>query len=203
MPKQAVQSPPWWVAAKVDLPEGKSGDVEVRTFEVAPTGIEQMRLAWSGRGIEPGTYTGLYRRGSLWMSDTPAEIRDCMSVFSEMRARGGRVLMNGLGLGMTVKYALSLPNVEHVDVVEIDPDVAALVGPTYAGDRCTVHLGDAYAMKWPAGTRWSIAWHDVWPNICGDNAEGIARLKRMYGRRVDWQAAWCEYEVRRANRVGW
>lgn len=199
----AVENAPWWVAAKVDLPEGKSGDVEIRHFDIEQGAIEQLREQMRGRGCPPGRYTGLYRRGYLWMSDTQAEIRDCLSVFSELRQRGGRVLMNGLGLGMTVKYALSLPNVEHVDVVEIDPDVVDLVGPTYASDRCTIHLGDAYEMTWPRGTRWTIGWHDVWADICGDNAEGIARLKRMYGRRCDWQSAWAEYEVRRANRCAW
>lgn len=199
----AVQAAPWWVEHKVDLPEGKSGDVEIRHFEIESSSVAQLREQMVGRGCPSGRYTGLYRRNYLWMSDTQAEIRDCLGVFSELRRRGGRVLMNGLGLGMTVKYALSLPNVEHVDVVEIDPDVAALVGPAYEGPRCTVYLADAYEMKWPRGTRWTIAWHDIWADICGDNAEGIARLKRMYGRRSDWQSAWAEYEVRRANRSSW
>ena len=176
---------------KVDLPEGMKGDVEVRKFVVPEASFENLRLALSGRGCAPGEYTAIYRNGYLWMSDTSAEARDHFGVWSEIRRRGGRVLIMGLGLGMIVRKALTLDTVEHVDIVEIDRDVIDLVGPTYAADpRVTIHHGDAYTMKWPPGTRWNVIWHDIWPDLSTDNLPEMAKLARSYGRRCDWQGFW-------------
>lgn len=189
---------------KVDIPEGISGNVRVKRFEVTEqaAAMERLRsiIGGHGRGVPAGWYTGLFRNGGLWMSDTPDEMRDHWQVCREIERRGGRVLIMGLGIGMLVKYALDLPQVEHVDVVEIDPDVIALVGPTYAGERCTIHHGDAYTYRFPVGSRWDVVWHDVWAHISGDNVPEMAKLKRSYGRRADWQGCWAEEESRRAHR---
>lgn len=194
----------WWDQYKVDLPAGVSGSVEIRPIVVTEEDatLGSLRAMFQGgRGrIQAGTVTGIYRNGSLWMSDTPDEIRDQMDAVRAARRIGGRVLVNGLGLGMFVKAVLAMDNVEHVDVVEIDPDVVALVGPTYAGPRCTIHTADALTIKWPVGAQWSVAWHDIWATLCEDNLEEVARLKRRYGRRVQWQEAWGEHLLR-AERV--
>ena len=183
---------PWWVANQVQLPAATSGAVEVRQFTVGEEdALGQMLAAMKGgRSVPAGTYTGLYRSGSLWMSDTPDEQRDAWDFQRAVRARGGRVLINGLGLGMTVGMALDA-GAEHVDVVEVDPDVVALVGPTWeATGKVTVHLGDAYDQQWPKGARWTCAWHDIWETLCTDDLALHSRLLRKYGRRVDWQEAW-------------
>lgn len=175
---------------KVSIPEGTKGGVEVRRFEIPKFSVENVRMAMQGRPATPGRYTGLYRNGALWMSDTDAEQSDLWLADREIRRRGGRVLVMGLGLGLVVKRALSHESVEHVDVVEIDPDVAALVGPSYEGPRCTIHVDDAYEIAWPRGTRWASAWFDVWPDLCEDNLDDMARLARRYGRRADWKGYW-------------
>lgn len=199
----------WHDRYKVDLPAGKHGEVEIRPIVIDESlaKFSNMRAVFQGgRGrVEVGTYTGLYRNGGLWMSDTPDEINDHLPMIWRAGRVGGRVLVNGLGLGMVVKALLAMENVEHVDVVEIDPDVVALVGPAYVGDRCTVHLADAHEIQWPKGTRWSAAWHDIWQDISTDNAESMTRLKRKYGRRVDWQACWAQPEITRLKREerGW
>jgi hypothetical protein len=129
----------------------------------------------------------------LWMSDTDAEIRDHLSAMWRIdRKETRRVLINGLGLGVVLKRAIEAPHVEHVDVVEIDDRVIELVGPHYACDKLTIHHADAYeqARKWKPGTRWCVAWHDIWRDLCEDNLPEMARLHRSYGRRVDWQDSW-------------
>lgn len=188
---------------RVDIPEGTSGAVTVARFTVARDDLANIRASFTGRGCEPGDYTALYRNGHLWMSDTTAEWRDHLEAYFQIRRRGGRVLVNGLGIGMVVKAALDEPTVEHVDVVEIDPDVIALVGPTYAGDRCTIHQADAYDIRWPTGTRWAVAWHDIWPDLCTDNLAEMARLHRRYGGRTDWQGSWGRPLLERMRRGGW
>jgi hypothetical protein len=193
---------PW----QVNIPEGKIGNVEVRRFEVPKKSVANMMEMFSGRGTDPGWYTGIYRGNTLWMSDTLAEQRDHWEVDLKIRDRGGRVLIMGLGLGMIVKRALDNPNVTHVDVVELDPDVAALVGPSYAGPRCTIHVADAYEIKWPAGTKWDVAWHDIWPTLSEDNLPEMAKLARSYGRRVGWQGFWGKellLDHRRRNKDRW
>lgn len=192
---------------RVQVPEGASGNVSVERFEVRADSFENMRLALTGRACAPGIYTALYRNGELWMSDTSAEWNDHRSAVFQIMRRGGRVLINGLGLGMVVQAALRDADVEHVDVVELDSDVIALVGPTYEGSRCTIHQADAYAIPWPTGTRWSVAWHDIWLDLCVDNLAEMSRLHRKYGRRVDWQGSWgrelLERERRREARWSW
>lgn len=160
--------------------------------------------------IPPGTYTGLIERGRLWMSDTPAERRDHAEAYWQAKRRGGRALVHGLGLGMVVKAMLGLPNVEHVDVVELNPDVIALCGPAFDryGARVTIHEGDCLTRKWPTGVRWSVVWHDIWPDICTDNLPEMATLHRKYGRRCDWQGSWCHDLLLRHRReerryAGW
>lgn len=186
---------------QVDVPEGKSGNMCVERFEVPESSVENIRLAFQGRACRPGSYTRLIQDPhTFWMSDTTAEVHDHMPAIYQIRVRGGRVLINGLGLGMVVQAALACPDVTHVDVVERNADVIKLVGPTYASERCTIHHADAFTIKWPSNTHWSVAWHDIWPEICGDNLPEYAKLKRSYGRRVDWQGCWAEDILRAEQR---
>lgn len=186
-------------AMTVDLPEMDTEGVVVDRFTVDAwgamvTNMESARYGRRGR-VQPGEqYTRLVVDGVLWMSDTPTERYDHIDPWNVARSMGGRVLINGLGIGMVVGAMLALPNVEHVDVVEKDERIARLIGPHYASDRCTIHTADAYTIKWPVGTKWTVAWHDIWPEITADNLPGMHRLHRKYGRAVDWQGSWARYE---------
>ena len=190
---------------KVNLPEGELGSVSIERFTVPKNDIGNMLLG--SRATRPGEYTAIKRHGRLWMSDTDAEVNDHREADWQIQQRGGRVLVMGLGIGMIVNRALQYEHVEHVDVVEIDPEVAELVGQHYAGPRCTIHVADAYEIKWPKGTRWSYAWHDIWPDLCEDNLPEMARLARSYGRRVDEQGFWGKSlllaERRRTQNAWW
>ena len=184
--------------------EGERGPwrIERRTVERTPLGFR-------ARETPPGTYTGLLRNGSVWMSDVPDEKRDHREPYWQAKRNGGRCLVHGLGLGMVVKAMLDLPNVEHVDVVEIDADVIALCGPAFEhyGDRLTIHHDDCLERKWPVGIRWAVVWHDIWRDLCTDNLSEMATLHRKFGRRADWQGSWgrelLEYQRRRERSYSW
>lgn len=179
----------FWEQFKVAVPEGECGRWRVERFTVGEREFSQVISAMKyGRSVPGGTYTALKRGGKTIMSDTPDEIRDFLGF--TRRARG-RVLVHGLGLGVLLKALLAKESITAVDVVEASAEVLELVGPTYAADpRVSLHHGDAYTFQFPAGVRWDCAWHDIWDDICTENLEGIGRLHRRYGRRVEWQDSW-------------
>lgn len=182
----------------VTVPDGVHGEVEVRRYEITPERSALSSVGSSHRGgIPPGTYVGLFRRGALWMTDSPIEKTDLRPFLHKMRAMEvQRVLVNGLGLGMVVHALLGMGHVRHVDVVEIDPSVIALVGPHYrqmaadCGKTIDIRQADAFTVQWPVGTRWDGAWHDVWRDLCLDNLKPITTLHRRYGGRVAHQDSW-------------
>lgn len=186
----------------VTVPEGVSGNVKIRRITAGPPSLRDL-IRMDTRIVPEGFhFTALYRNGDLWMSDTPAERRDhypAMRKAQQLSAR--RVLINGLGLGMIVNGLLTLPHVEHIDVVEIDEDVIALVADHYqrmatsCGKTVSVYQDDAYTIRWKPGTSWDIAWSDVWLTACTDNLPEMTRLSRKYGRRVRWHGHWFREEL--------
>lgn len=186
---------------KVNVPQGTSGLWTVARFEITD-GIEALRCAMHGRPVAPGTYTRLTRKG-LWdpvMSDTPAEVADHLAAIWQAEARGGRILLNGLGLGMVLKAILTFPNVSQVDVVEVEQDVINLVAPSYPDPRVHIVHADAFQVQWPDDAHWSVVWHDIWPAICSDNLKDMRRLRRKYQDKADWQGCWCYRECARISR---
>ena len=190
---------------RVTVPEGRVGSWRVERFVVPEHDIKALYYALHGRPVDPGTYTRLIHEGALdpIMSDTPSEIRDHIEPLLEAKRRGGRILMNGLGLGVVLKGFLSYPNVTHVDVVEIDADVIKLVAPSYPDPRVKIYNADALTINWPPGLRWSVVWHDIWPSICSDNLPEMTKLHRKYGHKCDWQGSWCRYQCLRQRGTGY
>lgn len=193
---------------QVTVPEGTYRDCSVKRFEVTGKELESLRYQLDGRGCQPGTYTRLDHNGVLWMSDTTAERYDHGDPAYEIRDRGGRVLIGGLGLGMILNFALLQDNVTHVDVVEISRPVIKLVGAHYRdmakerGKILRIHQDDVFKKQWPRGTRWNVAWFDVWPDITDENLASMTRLRRSYGRRADWVGCWSQ-ELLRSMRGSW
>lgn len=184
-------------AARADgVPPGSAGPWRIERFEVTRDDamFAGLRAIRDGRGaIHPGTYTRLvHARRGIVMSDSPDELRDMVPLYSALLAEPRRVLIHGLGLGCALRAVLACPTVEHVDLVEVDPDVVALYGPM--DPRVAVHVADARTLAWPPGTRWDVAWHDIWDELTEDNDYGT--LNRRFGRRVTWQGAWGQAFVR-------
>lgn len=203
---------------RVDVPEGRVGEIAVERFTIPEQDFENLRNAFEGRGTRPGTYTRLVEyyeykereRVNVWMSDTDAEMRDHFEAAYQIAYEDTkRVLLGGLGLGMILRVALLAPDVEHVDVVEISEDVIKLVGPHYeamadaAGKTLVIHHADVYDITWPRGTRWDVAWFDIWMDLGGDNLERMTPLRRSYGQRTRWNDCWGRHKLLRDRRSGW
>jgi hypothetical protein len=146
----------------------------------------RLRAVLKGRGfVPPGTYTQLSHDGVLIMSDTPDEIHDLTPFIANAR---GRVLINGLGLGLAI--ALTASKVEHFTVIESDPDLLELVGHHWRallGPRLELVHADAFEYTPPRGARYNAVWHDIWPTICADNLPDMKKLRKKYSRRAVWQ----------------
>jgi len=109
---------------------------------------------------------------------------------AEIERRGGRILVHGLGIGLILRFALALPNVRRIDVVELEQDVIDLVSRHYVDPRFHIHHGDARTFEWPAGTHWDVAWHDIWDDFQLGNLDDMAEFERRFEGRADWQGFW-------------
>jgi hypothetical protein len=178
----------------IDVPEGQRGKWRIDHFTVSEeeSKLHRMLNAFTGslRYCPPGTYERLWHDDiGVVMSNTPDECRDHRPIIKQAT---GKVLINGLGLGVVLEAIKD--KVEHVTVVEIDYDVIALVAPHYQlkyGERLRVIHDDALTYKPPRGERFDAVWHDIWYEIADTNLDQMKVLHRRYGRLTKWQGSWC------------
>jgi hypothetical protein len=104
-------------------------------------------------------------------------------------------LITGLGLGLVADAILCAPGspVQRIVILEQSPDVIRLVEPSLqARHPGRVEVIEADAFSWrPEGQRFTVAWHDIWPDPNGPDVEAeIAWLEARYRASADWQGAW-------------
>lgn len=182
---------------KIDMshvPNGSSGNWSIEEFE-ADEFWYRISLMKSGRGVPPGKYKRLCRGRSVIMSNTPDEIRDFMPFVHRAE---GRILVNGLGLGVVLTALLAKTEVTAVIVVEQSADVISLIAPYFNDSRLTIINADSYQYI-PEG-RFDYVWHDIWDNICSDNLPQMAKLHRKYARKTNWQESWCKRECQKLKK---
>ncbi|MGE0289313.1 MAG: hypothetical protein AB7I42_26440 [Bradyrhizobium sp.] len=130
----------------------------------------------------------LANQSEVVMEDSITELRKHLPIWMVGR---GRILVTGLGLGCVVRGLLASDRIEHVDVIEIDPDVLRIVGAELNGNpRVTLHHADALTWEIPAGGKWDFAWHDIWTD--GDTNLQIlhAELIKRFLPHTKNQGAW-------------
>lgn len=188
----------------VSVPDGVSGDWRVSTFTITDDhiGLSNLRAIRDGNRemmLSPGEYKRLTCKGrGVVMSNTPMERRTAIEAFHSAE---GKVLVNGLGLGMVLEGMLSKPEVESVRVIEVSQDVINLVAPTFLHDpRVEIILADAYKYKPGKDERFDYVWHDVWDEISSDNLGLMAILARKYGRKTAKQGFWSKDMALRLRR---
>lgn len=171
------------------------GPWEIRRFNVESIDNEFAR-AFMRMSVGASSYTMLFHdtlatlhqeRGECVMEDSLIELRRHLPILLAAR---GRVLVSGLGLGCVVRGLLAKPEVERVDVTEVDGRILELVGREFL-DNPRVHLYHANAETWPLECYgpWDFAWHDVWSE---DESLDVvhARLIARYCDRAVRQGAW-------------
>ena len=185
------------------VPNGRVGPWEISQFEItnAQTSLANLRALRDNpmMYVPDGTYKRLtHKKRGVIMSNTPMEIRTNRKCFLNAR---GHVLINGLGMGMVIEGLQHSPNVTRMTIIEIDPDVIALVGPHFASDpRIEIVQADAFEFKPPKGARYGYVWHDIWDELSANNFPAMAKLNRKYARIADAQGTWSRDEVRAEER---
>lgn len=211
-----------WRRFQVNYPVSSLGDFEIQRFGISRDDAHRIWTIQSeGINRDPGSgeftrlvekvkeadnsFTENDERYRVWMSDTRAEILELYPLFNQLwwseHVLEKRLLINGLGLGVAVHGALTYKGIAHIDVVESNPVVAELVSRYLPEDKVTVHVGDAFTMKWPRGTRWDGVWSDIWPTISDENLPEMTQLKRKYASRAGWHKAWQEEGCRKMSAV--
>ena len=102
----------------------------------------------------------------------------------------GRVLKTGLGFGCFVRMCLTKPEVQHIDVIEINGRIIDHFGAEFRDDpRVTIHHEDAFAFD-PTGYKWDFAWHDIYTEANEGLAHAHVRLIKRYLAHTKKQGAW-------------
>lgn len=178
----------------------KHGKAVISTVEVSL--LESMRSMREPTFFcPPGVYTRLHVGGTLWMSDTPMEMRTQQRFIDAAR---GRVLIFGLGIGMVLKPVLAKTSVEAAVVVEINDDVRALVGKRFNDPRLVIMDGDATDKDLPGvfkdrGHKFDAIWLDIWSNVSRDNEPEMKRLTALWRpvlAKGGWIGCWGRVEAR-------
>jgi len=191
---------------EIKVPDGVSGRWKVETIEVSEQQALLSTMHEPHRQVKAGQYKRLaYKdpnkpRDITVMSNTPAEVRDHRPYYWRL-TNGGHVLINGLGLGMSLQWAIEDKRVKKITVIEISEDVIKLVAPTYKHEKVEIIQDNAYTYKPPKGIRYTVVWHDIWNEITTDNLPLMSKLHRKYGRRCDWQGSWSRGESRLKRRL--
>lgn len=197
-----------FILGTTTVPDGQKGDWKIDTFTISPEDAKLYNLSVLMGGhfpglmqVGPGTYRRLSHKGAVVMSNTRMEIITNMGAYHEAT---GRVLINGLGMGMLLEAILSKPDVTYVRVIELEQDVIDLVGPHFANDpRVEIIHADALEYKPAKGEHFNYVWHDIWNDISADNLPQMAILGRRYNKRVaDNQGWWCR-DIIRADQRKW
>jgi hypothetical protein len=194
----------FWTLMVEVVPEGQVGEAKIK--HVVVTEHDARMASIRGERLRSGPLAQLLITGTgLMMSDG---FHEHLSNWNAVDDSHGDVLIAGLGIGMILVPMLRRSEVRTVTVLEKSLDVIKLVeGPIrrYIGSeagKLSILCADAYEWVPPKGRKWDCIYLDVWPNICTDNLDKIAALKRRYAKSLNrqnpkaWMRAWEEHRLR-------
>lgn len=188
---------------RLDYPETKTDHWWIKPVEIdlpiAQIDALQAQQKGHDRWGPPGKYTTLVRRTegmcgwTVWMSDTPDEIRD-HAPFVERVQRKDRpvVLIAGLGLGMIAHKLLKWGHTTDLDIVEIDPHLPGLIEPIlrerFPQASFTIHTQDIFSFV--PTRKYDLAWFDIWPTLDVDNLSEMRELDGQFKKHAKSRGFW-------------
>ena len=182
--------------------DGICGKWKIESFSVSEKEYQmtKIRALVNGRNeyVPPGDYKRLMRGSVVVMSNTPMEIATNMEFINRAK---GRVLINGLGLGMVLSAILKKSDINQVTIIEKSPEVIKLVAPAFQeNSKVSIIQADAFEYIPPEGENFDVVYHDIWDYICSDNLTEMRKLSLKYKNRSNWQGSWCQVECERLKR---
>lgn len=190
----------------VVVPDGVSGPWKVETFTISEqeSNTSKLRALITGNPgiyVPAGTYKRLTCLGEVVMSNTLMEVNTNMEFINRAT---GRVLINGLGLGMVLTEILKKDSVDSVTVVERSQDVINLTAPSFAHDpRVKIVHSCAFDYTPEDGEVFDVAWHDIWTYISPENLDEMWKLEDKLRPYVKgYQESWAKTECIRMSRRG-
>lgn len=181
-----------------NISEGTRGKVQI--IHDSPDPLTRLRAARSDQPLLAQKYTRLLIDGRCWMTDAEFE---CWTNVDVILKATGDVLIAGLGIGLMVLPILEKSCVKSVTVLEINPDVIALVGPQIAHPKLKIIEADCREWTPVAVWKFDCIYLDIWPDVPNsDNREEIVALKRRFRKHLvkgGYIAAWCEYRTKRRS----
>ncbi|MBQ9416115.1 MAG: hypothetical protein IJU20_04650 [Clostridia bacterium] len=176
----------------IRIPEASRGNWQLRTQTLKPGEgfiCDDFKVFPDGRLVpqvgffdEPFSYPAVLQNGREWMTLMPNETVTSREAVERSR---GNVLTFGLGLGYFAYMASIKPEVAHLTVVELDPDVISLFNefilPQFPlRDKIEVIQSDAfdYAEKRMKKGQFDFVFADIWHDV-GDGKDLYLRMKEV------------------------
>jgi hypothetical protein len=183
------------------------GDWSIDVFAVDREEVIWDKLRWvlnpfqrSISGVlQIDRYVRLSHGERVWMTDTPAERIHNMDIINN--AKGRRVLVAGLGIGMLLPPLLD--RADHITVIEKNQAVIEMVGNRFDHPKLTIIHDDITTFKPQRGQRFGAIWLDIWADICADNKPEMQALFTRYNRYKEkggFIGAWQSRETYRIDR---
>lgn len=180
-----------WKSVIDYIPEGQSGNVKIEHFTVTEEESQMSRIRSlfdRSEHVKAGKYARLIIDGSVVMSDTDMEKTSNVHVIKNAH---GHVLIAGLGLGMIILPLLEKQEVEHITVIEKNPDVIKLVYPHIECDKLTVINADIFEWKPDKSSKFDCIYFDIWTFISLENIDEIKKLHYKFKNKLDRDNDYC------------
>lgn len=173
--------------------------------------LRAMRDSGGLMAMEDGKYVRLHVNGELMMSDTRMEKNSNLDF---VRNAKGKVLIAGLGIGVILKNVLDKlkdKRITEIVIIEKYQDVIDLIAPYFEKYKnIKIVCADIFDWRPEKGTKFDTIYFDIWPNICQDNLEEMAKLHQAFkGYKVKggwmdyWMKDYLKAQKRRDERHAW
>ena len=167
-----------WETPATKYPPAKFGSARItrETYRKGYYRMEAVKGYMFYRLKKPIQVTNLEINGQVSMVDDPLHWYG-MQALAEHST--GKVLVGGLGLGLIVHALLQNKDVAQIDVVEINPDVIALIKPRIpTASNLQFHNDSIYAFA-HYGQNYDTVIIDLWIKSSGSRTEGAKIYAEM------------------------
>lgn len=124
---------------------------------------------------EKNGWIGFFIDEELWMSNCSEEMSLIQRVIKTAK---GNCFVGGLGLGLIVRELLKKKDVEHIDIVEINPEVI---------EKCSTRVKDERVMVWEGDAKklfpnplYDWIYFDIWLNPEKKDIEECQKISIPY-----------------------